>query len=89
MFDLSLPDLYSVSFTSHVVKPSHLLPLYGSQDLPPLLHIPKFQEPDALPCPCSKLSVRYRYAHARAYQGRLDVCLYHRPISHLLSRNED
>ena len=63
-----LPDFQSLSFTSHAVKPSHLLPLYGSQNLPLLLHIPEFQKPNALPGPCSKLSVRYWNAHARAYQ---------------------
>lgn len=60
---------YYSCLTSHAVKLSHLLPLYRSQHLPPLLHIPKFQEPDALPCSRSELSIRYRYAHARANQG--------------------
>lgn len=75
MPDSLLPYLYYSSFVSHAVDLSHLLPLYRSQDLPLLLHIPKFQKPDALPGPCGEFSIRYWYAHARAYQRRLDMCL--------------
>lgn len=87
MSDPFLPYLYSACFISHAVEPSHLLPLYGSQDLSPLLHIPEFQKPDALPGPCSKLPVRYWYAHARTNQRRFNMCLYNRPISLLASLN--
>lgn len=87
MSDPLLPSRYSYLFRISCRKLSHLLPLYRSQDLPLLLHIPKLQKPDALPGPCSELSIRYRYAHARAYQRRLDMCLEHRRISHLPSRN--
>lgn len=69
------------------MKPLHLLPLYRSQDLPLLLHIAELKEPDTLPGPCSELSIRYGYAHARTYQRRLNMCLYHRPVSHQSSRH--
>ena len=87
----AMPDsllfyLYYVCLVSHPVKSSHLLPLYRSQDLPSLLHIPKFQKPDTLPCSCSELSIRDWYAHASAYQRRLDMCLHRRPISHFPRR---
>ena len=50
-------ELPRLCFVPCAVKLSHLLPLYRSQDLPPLLHVPKFQEPDALPGSCCKLPI--------------------------------
>ena len=75
MPDSLLLCLYYIGLVSHAVKLSHLFPLYRSQDLPLLLHIPKFQKPYTLPCSRSELPIRYRYAHARAYQRRFDMCL--------------
>ena len=75
MSDHFLPFLHYMCLVCHAVKLSKLLSLYRSQDLPLLLHIPKFQKPDALPCSCSELPIRYWYAHARAYQRGFDVCL--------------